>query len=225
MKDQRIIHSENYKNGSFQNLSPTPTMASDVSFIQVLKDMLSRPKSVRPQHPIPSVKTDLKSLSSKHPVIVWFGHSSYLIHCNGKNILVDPVFSGHASPISFMVKAFEGSNIYTVEDMPEIDLLVLTHNHYDHLDIQTIRSLKGKIKNYLITIGVRKSLEDLGVPSHQISDLDWWEKKVYSEHLTLTATPPRYFSGRGLKRGGSLWASFVLEIDNSSFRFIGVSLL
>lgn len=220
MKDHRIIHSKNYKNGSFQNLSSTPTMAPGVSFIRILKDMLRRPKSVRPQHIIPSVKTDLKLLFSKEPLIVWFGHSSYLIHCNGKNILVDPVFSGHASPMSFMIKAFNGSNVYTADDMPEIDLLVLTHNHYDHMDVQTINKLSGRVKNYLTTIGVKQSLINLGIPGYAITDLDWWEKEEYNEHLTLTATPARHFSGRGIKRGGSLWASFVLEMEGYKI-FIG----
>jgi len=220
MKDQRTIHSKNYKKGSFQNLSLTPTMAPDVSFFHILKDMFRRPKSIRPPHIIPSVKTDLKSLSSKEPLIVWFGHSSYLIHCNGKNILVDPVFSGYASPLSFMIKAFNGSNIYSADDMPEIDLLVLTHNHYDHMDIHTLNKLKGKTKNYLTTIGVKRSLESLDIPSHKITDLDWWEKKEYDDHLKLTATPARHFSGRGIKRGRSLWASFVLEMEGYKI-FIG----
>ncbi|TCK85135.1 MBL fold metallo-hydrolase [Albibacterium bauzanense] len=220
MKDRRITQSKNYKNGSFQNLSSTPTMAPDVSFISILKDMFRRPKSVRPQHMIPSVKTDLKLLFSKEPLIVWFGHSSYLIHCNGKNILVDPVFSGHASPMSFMVKAFNGSNVYTAEDMPEIDLLILTHNHYDHMDVQTINKLTGKVKNYLTTIGVKRSLINLGIPGYAITDLDWWEKEEYNEHLILTATPARHFSGRGIRRGGSLWASFVLEMEGYKI-FIG----
>lgn len=220
MKDYRINHSKNYKNGAFQNLSFTPTMAPDVSFIHILKDMFRRPKSVRPQNIIPSVKTDLKSLFSKDPLIIWFGHSSYLIHCNGQNILVDPVFSGHASPMSFMIKAFDGSNVYTADDMPEIDLLVLTHNHYDHMDVQTISKLKGKIRNYLTTIGVKRSLEKLGIAADKITDLDWWEKKEYKDKLILTAAPARHFSGRGIKRGGSLWASFVLEIENHKI-FIG----
>lgn len=219
-KDDRIIHSKNYKKGSFQNLSYTPTMAPDVSYFQILKDMLRRPKSVRPQQIIPSIKTDLRSISSKEPVIVWFGHSSYLIHCNGRNILVDPVFSGHASPFSYMVRAFDGSNVYTADDMPEIELLVLTHNHYDHMDVQTIDKLKGKVKNYLTTIGVKRSLEKMGIDAQKITDLDWWEKKEYENHFALTATPARHFSGRGIKRGGSLWASFVLEIDDYRI-FIG----
>src|SRR5690554_5188953 len=212
-KDDRIIHSKNYKKGSFQNLSETPTMAPNVSFFHIIKDMFSRPKTVRPQQTIPSIKTDLKSLSSKEPLIIWFGHSSYLIHCKGKNILVDPVFSGYASPVSYMVKAFKGSNVYTANDMPEIDLLVLTHNHYDHMDVKTINKLKTKVKNYLTTVGVKPSLEKLGIEAQKITDLDWWEIKEYNKHLKLTATPARHFSGRGIKRGGSLWASFVLEID------------
>ena len=95
--------SPNYDKGSFQNLSPTPVMSEDVSYIKVLKEVLNRPAGVKPSKALPSIQTNLKSLHSEHPVVVWFGHSSYLIHCRGINILVDPVFSGFASPIPGMI--------------------------------------------------------------------------------------------------------------------------
>src|SRR5690606_32902508 len=113
-----------------------------------IKGMLNRPKTVRPPHPLPSVKTDLKKIDPNAlpdvtaPRIIWFGHSSYLIQYRGKNILVDPVFNKYASPVPGMIKAFKGANVYAVNDMPEIDLLIITHNHYDHLDCVTIRKLK-----------------------------------------------------------------------------------
>ncbi|MES2733994.1 MAG: MBL fold metallo-hydrolase, partial [Bacteroidota bacterium] len=111
---RKANQSENYRNGSFHNLSLTPVMAENASFVKLMKDYFQRPDSVAPSKPLPSVKTDLKALHSERPVIVWFGHSSYLIHVNGINILVDPVFSGSASPFSFMVKAFAGADAYTV---------------------------------------------------------------------------------------------------------------
>src|SRR5687768_11098219 len=103
--------SDHYKGGKFRNLSPTPTLSKDNSLVKVLLERINRPRSVMPPAPLPSVKTSLQHLSSDTPAIVWFGHSSYLIVCKGVRILVDPVFSGHASPLPGLVNAFKGSDI------------------------------------------------------------------------------------------------------------------
>jgi L-ascorbate metabolism protein UlaG (beta-lactamase superfamily) len=198
--------SPNFKNGSFQNQSPTETLSKDASFLKVFLRFLRKPKFVNPPKVLPSVKTDLLHLVADNPVIVWFGHSSYLIHHNGLNILVDPVFSGHASPVSFMVKAFPGADAFKVSDLPPIDILIITHNHYDHLDKKTLAQLKPKA--VYTALGVSG---DLPFASSLITEMDWWDTASNGD-VKLTATPARHFSGRGLKRGGSLWASFVLEL-------------
>ncbi|BAV08305.1 L-ascorbate metabolism protein UlaG, beta-lactamase superfamily [Filimonas lacunae] len=214
MKKQwrKLEESANYKDKRFQNLSLTPTMAEGVSMAKILREQFSPLPTVRPAQPVPSVRTDLKSLYSEQPVIVWFGHSSYLIHCKGVNILVDPVFSGHASPISTMVKAFQGADVYKPEDMPAIDYMIITHNHYDHLDKKTIGALRPVTKAYYTSLGVGKDIADCTGDNGNITEMDWWETETLAEGITLTATPGRHFSGRGLKRGGSLWSSFVLQI-------------
>lgn len=203
--------SPNYRKGSFQNLSPTEVMAKDASYFSILRDFFNKPKDVTPPRPLPAVKTDLNALPATGTQMVWFGHSSYLLRNNGLNILVDPVFSGYASPFSFMVKAFAGANTYSVADMPEIDILIVTHNHYDHLDAGTLRQLHSKVKAVYTPLGVGKDLVRCGISSSLITEMDWWEEEAPHPGYTLTATPARHFSGRGLKRGGSLWASFVLQ--------------
>jgi L-ascorbate metabolism protein UlaG (beta-lactamase superfamily) len=206
----RIQKSPNYKDGSFQNLSPTPVQAENASFLGMLYDFFNKSDNTRPAGPIPFVKTDLKAFPAEEPAIIWFGHSSYLIKTKDKNILVDPVFSGYASPVSFMVKSFRDANNYGVADMPEIDMVVISHDHYDHLDHETITALKHKVKHFYVPLGVGAHLEDWGVSPEKITELDWWQAARWEE-LTLTATPARHFSGRGLARGKSLWASYVLE--------------
>jgi len=183
-----------------------------------MKDFFLKPKPAAPAK-IPSVKTDLKSYYSKPPSIIWFGHSSYLIHCDGINILIDPVFSGHASPVSFTIKSFNGADVYKPADMPPIDIMIITHNHYDHLDAKTIKALSGSTKVFYTPLGVGKDLKPLinGKPVHE---MDWWQHIIISENIQLSATPSRHFSGRGLKRNGSLWASFVLNINGYKI-FIG----
>src|SRR5206468_3103463 len=147
------------KDDVFQNLSPTEVMRKGASYPKMIKDFLNKPKDTTPQQLIPSVKTDLNNLTDEEPVIVWFGHSSYLIKHRGTTILVDPVFCGHASPFSFSVKAFPGSDIYKPEDMPVIDMLIITHDHFDHLDYKTVMALQPKVKYIYTSLGVAAHLK------------------------------------------------------------------
>jgi L-ascorbate metabolism protein UlaG (beta-lactamase superfamily) len=130
---------------------------------------------------------------------------------NGKNILVDPVFSGNAAPLSFMVKAFPGSNEYKPEHMPAIDHLILTHDHYDHLDFKTLRKLRPKVNHIYTSLGVGSHLHYWGFDKKIITEMDWWEEDRPDDELTITAAPARHFSGRGFKRGQTLWSSFILK--------------
>ena len=131
---ERIMKSPNYRNGAFQNKHDTPVMTEGVSYPQVMMTFLFGKKiRVTPEGVIPSVKTDLLHLDRKKDILVWFGHSSYFMQIDGKRILVDPVLSGYASPISFTVKAFKGTDRYTAEDIQDIDYLFISHDHWDHL--------------------------------------------------------------------------------------------
>ncbi|MET0464311.1 MAG: MBL fold metallo-hydrolase [Chitinophagaceae bacterium] len=221
MKDKWRIptESDHYSNGRFHNLIPTTTLAKGTSMPKVIAERFKRPPSVIPSHAIPSVKTDLRSLDAGTPTIVWFGHSSYLIVCKGIRILVDPVFSNYASPIPGFVKAFNGSNVYSVNDMPDIDYLVITHNHYDHLDRKTLAALLPRVKHVYTSMGVAKDLPVIPSPPG-ITEMDWWEQETLQDGIALMATPARHFSGRSLVQNRSLWSSFVLELFGSKI-FIG----
>jgi L-ascorbate metabolism protein UlaG (beta-lactamase superfamily) len=220
---QRIKNSPNYSNGSFQNLVPTAVMRKDTSFIKMLKEYRNRPADTTPPRPIPHVNTDLRSLPDNQATIVWFGHSSYLLKIGKTHILVDPVFSGNASPVSFFAKAFPGSNTYGVDDMPAtIEAVLITHDHYDHLDYKTILQLKNRTSHFYTSLGVGAHLESWGIEPDRITELDWWEgcSIGYSNEMNITATPARHFSGRALKRGGTIWSSFVLKAAGYSL-FLG----
>jgi L-ascorbate metabolism protein UlaG (beta-lactamase superfamily) len=216
---KRIQAAPNYNNGSFQNASFTPAMAEDASFFKTMREFLNKPKNVKPQKPIPFVKTNLKKLTQSNPTLIWFGHSSYLLTINGKTILVDPVLSGNAAPVSCMVRAFKGADEYKAEDMPNIDILLLTHDHYDHLDYKTVVKLKSKVKKVICSLGVGSHLEHWGFNEKIITELNWWEECT-CEGLHFTAASGRHFSGRGIKRGQSLWASYILK-TNSHTIFLG----
>jgi hypothetical protein len=155
----RIEQSPNYRNGIFHNLSPTEVMEPGASTLRIMGKWLNKPRNTEPAAPLPFLRTDLYTLPEGAPAVVWFGHSSYLLKINGKIILIDPVFSGNASPFSFNVKAFPGSNEYGVEDFPDPDVLVLTHDHYDHLDYRTLLLLKNRVRQIICPLGVGEHLE------------------------------------------------------------------
>ncbi len=219
----RIEKSPNYKNGLFQNLSETPVQSKDFSVFKTAWKYFNQPKNSAPAATLPYVKTDLKSLSSEQPVLVWFGHSSYFIKINGKNILVDPVFSGNAAPVSFLTKNFPGSNVYSVNDFPELDMVLFTHDHYDHLDYKTILELKSKTKSFCTSLGVGAHLEKWGVAPEKITEFDWWESTAIFNDMELIAAPARHFSGRGFGRYKSLWSSFILRTPSHTLYLGGDS--
>ena len=207
---ERIKSSPNYKKKGFENLSHTPMMAEDASFFGVFRDMLTKRKQTAPKSEMPFIQTDLTALPDGAPSLVWFGHSSYLLKIDGKHILVDPVFSGNASPVPFMVGAFRGSNSYGVNDMPNIDVLIITHDHYDHLDYKTVSALNNKVQYVVCSIGVAAHLEYWGYASEKINELYWGESATVAG-LLFTAAEARHFSGRSLNRNQSLWSSFIVK--------------
>ncbi|RYD58432.1 MAG: MBL fold metallo-hydrolase [Sphingobacteriales bacterium] len=217
---ERILSSPNYKNGSFQNLSPTEVMLKDASFFEVMRKFIAKPKTTIPSHQLKPVHTDLRTLTADTPVIVWFGHSSYCIKSRGLTVLVDPVFSGNASPVSAFAKAFPGADAYSAADFDMVDMLIITHDHYDHLDYKTIKELEPKIKKICTSLGVGAHLEYWGIEPDKITELDWWESASPLTDVSVTATPARHFSGRGIKRGLTLWSSFVLNLHGHNI-YIG----
>lgn len=207
---ERMRRSPNFKGDRFDNLVPTEVMLKGTSLFRMLREFRNRPAGAVPAGRMPSVETDLRTLPAEGVWVVWFGHSSYLLKVEGLTILVDPVFSGHAAPVSFMAKAFAGADRYGVAEMPEIDILLLTHDHYDHLDYVTVKRLAPRVQRICTSLGVGAHLEYWGVAAAKIIELDWWENWGWNGWV-LTAAPARHFSGRGLRRGGTLWSSFVLK--------------
>lgn len=216
----RMEASPYYKNGQFQNLNYTPQLTGNTSLLKAMREFFfNKDKRNVPAEMLPSVKTDLFKLNAKEELLVWFGHSSYFMQLDGKKILVDPVFSGHASPIRFTTRSFKGSDVYTVDDIPEIDLLLLTHDHYDHLDYETITKLRSKANKVITGLAVGSHLLRWGYDKGRIIEMDWNEEIIF-ESFTINTTPARHFSGRTFKRNTSLWLSFVLATSNKKI-FIG----
>jgi L-ascorbate metabolism protein UlaG (beta-lactamase superfamily) len=209
---ERINASPNFRNGKFQNLSFTPDIKEGVSYFTVIKEFLFD-KSARniPTHVVPSKKTNLYDLDRNANVLIWFGHSSYFMQIDGIKFLVDPVFSGSASPVSFTTRSFKGTDVYTADEIPDIDFLLITHDHWDHLDYQSVSRLKGKVKKVITGLGTGAHLERWGYDPSVIIEEDWNKKITLGDGFELHTTPARHFSGRGLKRNQALWMSYVLQ--------------
>lgn len=209
---ERIKASPNYRDGQFQNLHHTPALAENYSMLGIIINQFFKatPKK-QPTHALPHIQTNLHKLDPNQDVLVWFGHSSYFMQIDGKRMLVDPVFSGNASPIPGSMKAFKGTNTYGVEDLPEIDYLFISHDHYDHVDYKTLTALKPKVKQVICGLGVGAHLERWGYTPSTIIEKDWHDKVSLDPGFTVTLTPARHFSGRGFLRNKTLWTSFVLQ--------------
>lgn len=199
----------NYKDGELQNQSPTPTLPDGVSYLDIIWGMIKGNALSRPKQHIPTMAPDFTA--AKNVKIIWFGHSSYLVQADGLNILVDPVFSLRTSPFSFLgSKSFLGTDFIKAEDLPQLDLILITHDHYDHLDYQSILKLKDKTRLFVTSLGVGAHLERWGVAADKIVELSWGQEAVY-QSLKFTALPARHFSGRGFKRNQTVWSAFMLE--------------
>lgn len=207
----RIQQSPNYRDGKFQNQSPTPDLAEGVSYYAVLKEFLfNRHKRNVPAQPIPSIKTNLVSLDPAVNQVVWFGHSSYYLQIDGRKMLVDPVLSGNASPLSFTTRSYKGTDIYSADEIPAIDYLFISHDHWDHLDYRTIMKLKPRIGKVICGLGVGQHFERWGFNAADIIEKDWQESAQLEPGFEVRVLPSRHFSGRGFKRNSSIWASFAV---------------
>lgn len=216
--------SPHYRDGQFYNALPTPGFTGDKSTLAAWWDFLTRKtENARPAEPLPLVNTDLAALPLDQDRLVWLGHSSWYLQLAGKRILIDPVLGNYAAPFSFLNKAFAGEYPWRAETMPDIDLLVISHDHYDHLDYATIKALLPKVKRVVTPLGVGSHLRYWGMKSDIIEERDWNQSVRISDALTVHLLPARHFSGRGLKRNQTLWGSFMFVTPEQKIYYSGDS--
>ncbi|XTZ39526.1 MBL fold metallo-hydrolase [Salmonella enterica] len=219
-----VEKSPHYHDGKFQNTLPTPGYTGNKSTLAAWWDIFfAKRENTRPQQPLPMVQTDLASLPLEQDTLVWMGHSSWYVQLAGKRILIDPVLSNYAAPFSFLNKAFAGNDVWKAQDMPPIDLLIISHDHYDHLDYATIKALMPKIKRVVTPLGVGSHLRYWGMDAAIIEEKDWQQEVKVSDDLSIHVLPARHFSGRGLKRNQTLWASFMLVTPQRKIYYSGDS--
>ncbi len=220
----RIQASPHYINGKFQNLVPVQVMSEDSGenrFVATAKFLFGDKSALSPKEPMLSHKTDLKKLDIKQDLVVWMGHSTFYMQLGGRRILIDPVFSSYASPVFFINKAFSGSNIYTAADMPDIDVLAISHDHWDHLDYTTVMALKDKIKNIVCPLGVGEYFEQWGFDLQILHEEDWDKEIKIAEDFSIHILPSQHFSGRFLTQNPTLWCGFAFVTPKNKVYYSG----
>lgn len=209
---ERIRQSQNWQEGEFANREETHALTSDEPiWLFAIKSLFAaKPADLTPKMPVEAVKTDLSKLDKTKDQVVWFGHSSYLLTVGGKTILVDPVLTNEF-PASLFLSPFKGTDLYTPADIPAVDYLVITHDHWDHLDYGTMKLIRDRVGKVVCALGVGEHLEHWGFPADKIIEMDWDDSWQAEDGLKFTCLTARHFSGRLLARNRSLWASFLVE--------------
>lgn len=211
----RIERSPNYRDGEFRNRRPVPMMTSRKGVVRTVAGSLLRSRrNVSPPEPVATVRTDLQTLDPQSDLLVWFGHSSLLLQRGGRRFLVDPVFCS-ASPVPFINRPFAGTDTYRPDDMPAIDFLLITHDHWDHLDCRTVVALRDRTAAVICPLGVGEHFERWGFAPERIVEMDWDECVRPEAGVAIYCLPAQHFSGRGPKRNKTLWASFLVECGGS----------
>lgn len=222
---KRIENSPQYKDGKFVNQIETNMNTGEESMFKTMMKFFKGVDNSSPRDPLVTEPVNRVFSSDKKGLqMMWFGHSTLLAQFDGVKFITDPVFSERTSPVSFAgTKAFDYMPKYNLEDLPEIDYVLITHDHYDHLDYKSINFLKDKVKTFVVPLGVAAHLIHWGIIEEKIIELDWHEHVVLSG-VKVTMTPSRHFSGRGLtNRNSTLWCSYVVEKDSNKVYFSGDS--
>jgi L-ascorbate metabolism protein UlaG (beta-lactamase superfamily) len=218
--------SPQFKNCLFEN-PPNPQALPSASPWKIWSRFLVGSKTdTVPVDPIPVRTLDaaqLEALDRDAIHVIRLGHSSHLLKLRGKYWLIDPVFGERASPFSFIgPKRFHKPPI-ALEQLPPIEGLILSHDHYDHLDVETIEGLRERVQRYFVPLGVGARLQGMGVAAERIAEFDWWQSTRHAD-VELTATPAQHFSGRTLSdRNRTLWASWVIASGSERIFFSGDS--
>jgi L-ascorbate metabolism protein UlaG (beta-lactamase superfamily) len=208
----RIRANPHWRDGAFVNPVPQAERSWADTWL-LLRRSFSGDEVRVPPGPLPVVAVDAQALKNPPPATglraFWLGHASVYLEIDGVRVMADPMLSDHASPFALGPKRFHPPPI-ALADLPPIDVVVLTHDHYDHLDMPTVRALAAQGARFVVPLGIGAHLEAFGVPVGQVQELEWWQETTV-RGLRVVCTPSRHYSGRGLTDvNATLWSSWSL---------------
>ncbi len=220
------LKSVNYADGKFINKGDVKLTMSFSDMRKSFVGFLKTQPHTKPGKDIPVEKIELQNLAAHKAGtrMFWFGHSTFLIQVSEKTILIDPMFGNVPAPHPML-----GSNRFSkelpieIEQLPKIDAVLISHDHYDHLDYGSIKKLKDKVTMFYTPLGVGVHLQKWGIEKERIVEMDWWQETTF-ENLIFKCTPAQHFSGRGLTdRASTLWCSWIIESETENIFFSGDS--
>jgi L-ascorbate metabolism protein UlaG (beta-lactamase superfamily) len=220
---ERAQRSPHHERGAFHNLEPTHKLTPG-TFTQMLRHQFFGDEVRVPPRPLAVIARSAADYATPPATglrATWFGHASVLLELAGRRVLTDPVWSERCSPFGFVGPRRFAPLPIALAALPEIDVVVISHDHYDHLDMATIQALSRRGARFVVPLGIGAHLQRWGVPGDRISELDWYEH-VSRDGVRITATPARHYSGRGVLDGdATLWASWVIASDRQRVFFSG----
>lgn len=217
---------QNFKNGKFVNRKDVPEKLTFTKFIHLANKYLrTKVENGFPVNPIETLHIapeDLIQFQGNR--MFWFGHSTFLIQNNGINILIDPMFGNVPAPLDFLGnKRFSERLPIDAKALPEIDYVVFSHDHYDHLDYESVIAIKDKVGVFIVPLGLGNHLIRWGVRIDQIKELNWWQTEKFDD-ISFVCTPAQHFSGRKFNNGQqTLWSSWVIKSASLNLYFSGDS--
>jgi L-ascorbate metabolism protein UlaG (beta-lactamase superfamily) len=218
----RALANPQYRDGRFVNLEPEAP--STTSLIDYTVQQFSGDEVREPPAPIPVVAVDKAALQAAPPAsglrAFWIGHASTYVEIDGLRMLLDPVFAARVSPLPVGPGRFHAPPI-ALDDLPRIDAVLISHDHYDHLDMDTVRHLAQRGSRFFVPLGIGAHLELWGVPLAQIEELEWWQERRLGP-VRIVCTPTRHYSGRGMdNRSSTLWSSWSVVGPQHRFFYSG----
>jgi len=223
---KRYQESGHYEEGKFINLSPTNLDMSFKNIVAILKDQMKGNPNKKPKFKLPQQAVDSLDLeqTKAEDKLIWFGHSSFLLQLDNKNILIDPMLGNSPSPHPWLgTSRYNETLPIAIEKLPKIDFVLISHDHYDHLDYGSIKQLKDKVGKFYVPLGVAAHLKSWGVNNDKIEEVNWWDETTFG-NIELAFTPSRHFSGRGIMDNSStMWGSWIIKGDNKNIYFSGDS--
>lgn len=220
-KEGYALRSQYFIDGKFTNIDNFEKIVK-VEGRSMFKDMFISYPNVKPEEKLKVESIiSLPKANYDDMKVTWLGHSTILLQLNGYNILMDPVFSEIVSPVSFIGSKRYSEVAMNIEDLPEIDMVLISHNHYDHLDYNTIKEIDSKVKEYFVPLGVESYLKSWDIKEEKINEMAWYEE-ISRGGLNIALTPAQHFSGRNINDSDeSLWGGFFLKNNYYSFYFTG----
>ncbi len=211
-RQQYIAESPQWDGENFQNPEPVPDVEWGPSLKMFWSYFINKPEGFITGSPLPTEPFDISQWNGQRDLqFAWLGHTTFLIKIDDKVILSDPIFSQRAGTFGWLSPVRYSKTLASTDILPEVDVVLITHNHPDHLDEDSIKALISKTRHFIAPLAVGKLLKEWSVSQNNITELDWWQSKSIDD-LTITAAPAKHTSERGIfDKNMTLWASYGIQ--------------